>query len=42
VDGEEITVPGSPHRSCPGCGEVVLRFDDARKLRQRALKIYRQ
>lgn len=42
VNGEEITVPGSPHLSCPKCREVVLRFDDARRLRQRALEIYRQ
>lgn len=42
VNGEEIAVPDSPHLSCPKCREVVLRFDDARKLRQRALEIYRQ
>jgi YgiT-type zinc finger domain-containing protein len=42
VNGEEITVPGAPHLSCPKCREVVLRFDDARNLRQRALRIYRQ
>lgn len=42
VNGEEIAVPQSPHLSCPKCHEVVLRFDDARKLRQRALEIYRQ
>ena len=42
VNGEEIAVTGSPHLSCPKCREVVLRFDDARKLRQRALEIYRQ
>ena len=42
VNGEEIAVPGSPHLGCPKCHEVVLRFDDARKLRQRALEIYRQ
>lgn len=42
VNGEEITVPESPHLSCPKCREVVLRFEDARKLRQRALEIYRQ
>lgn len=42
VNSEEITVPESPHLSCPKCREVVLRFDDARKLRQRALEIYRQ
>ena len=42
VNGEEMTVPGSPHLSCPKCHEVALRFDDARKLRHRALEIYRQ
>ncbi len=42
VNGEEIAVAQSPHLSCPKCHEVVLRFDDARKLRQRALEIYRQ
>jgi putative zinc finger/helix-turn-helix YgiT family protein len=42
VNGEEITVPESLHVSCPKCREVILRFDDARKLRQRALEIYRQ
>jgi putative zinc finger/helix-turn-helix YgiT family protein len=42
VNGEEIAVTASPHLSCPKCHEVVLRFDDARKLRHRALEIYRQ
>ena len=42
VNGEEIVVAGSPHLSCPKCHEVVLRFDDARRLRQRALEMYRQ
>jgi putative zinc finger/helix-turn-helix YgiT family protein len=42
VNGEEIAVAGSPHLSCPKCHEIVLRFDDARKLRQRALEIYRR
>jgi HTH-type transcriptional regulator / antitoxin MqsA len=42
VNGEEISVPDLPHLNCPKCHEVVLRFDDARKLRQRALEIYRQ
>ena len=42
VNGEEIAVAGSPHLSCPKCHEVVLRFDDARRLRQRALEMYRQ
>jgi putative zinc finger/helix-turn-helix YgiT family protein len=42
VNGEEIAVAQSPHLSCPKCHEIVLRFDDARKLRQRALESYRQ
>ena len=41
VNGEEITVPGATHLGCPKCREVVLRIDDARRLRQRALEIYR-
>jgi putative zinc finger/helix-turn-helix YgiT family protein len=40
VNGEEITVPEAPHLACPKCHEVVLRFDDARRLRKRALEIY--
>jgi putative zinc finger/helix-turn-helix YgiT family protein len=42
VNGEEVAVPESPHLSCLKCHEIVLRFDDARKLRHRALEIYRQ
>jgi putative zinc finger/helix-turn-helix YgiT family protein len=41
VNGEEITVPVATHLGCPKCREVVLRFDDARRLRQQALEIYR-
>jgi len=41
VNGEEITVPEASHLACPKCHEVLLRFDDARRLRQRALEIYR-
>ena len=42
VNGEEITITGATHLSCPKCREVVLRFNDARKLTQRALEIYRR
>jgi len=42
VNGEEISVPDSAHLRCPRCREVVLRFDDARRLRQQALEIYRR
>jgi putative zinc finger/helix-turn-helix YgiT family protein len=41
VNGEEIAVIESPHLSCPKCHEAVLRFDDGRRLRQRALEMYR-
>ena len=42
VNGEEIAVTESPHLSGPKCHEVVLRVDDARRLRRRALEIYRR
>jgi putative zinc finger/helix-turn-helix YgiT family protein len=42
VNGEQITVPGLAHLHCPRCGEVVLRMDEARALRQQALEIYRK
>ena len=41
VNGEEIAVPGAAHLRCPKCHEVVLRLDQARKLRERALDTYR-
>lgn len=41
VNGEEIAVPDASHLRCPRCREVILRLDDARRLRQRALEIYR-
>ncbi len=41
VNGEEIVVPDATHLRCPKCREVVLRMDQARMLRESALKIYR-
>ena len=41
VNGEEITVTGAAHLRCPKCHEIMLPADDARRLRQRALEIYR-
>ena len=41
VNGEEISVPETAHLRCPKCHEVVLRIDQARKLRERALDAYR-
>lgn len=42
VNGEEIGVPRVPHLRCPKCDEVVLRFDDAQQLHERAIEIYRE
>lgn len=41
VNGEEIAVEQSEHSKCTECGEVVLRLDQARALRERAHEIYR-
>jgi putative zinc finger/helix-turn-helix YgiT family protein len=42
VNGEEISVPSAAHLRCPQCGEVVLRFEDARRLSADAIAIYRR
>lgn len=42
VNGGEITVPSSLHLSCPKCGEIVLRFQDATRLHEDAIAIYRK
>jgi putative zinc finger/helix-turn-helix YgiT family protein len=42
VNGEEILVSSTPHLGCPKCGEIVLRFQDARRLREDAIGIYRK
>jgi putative zinc finger/helix-turn-helix YgiT family protein len=41
VNGEEVGVPKAAHLRCPKCGEVVLRRDQARALREAALALYR-
>lgn len=41
INGEEISVRDSPHLACPSCGEIVLRRDQARALREAALAHYR-
>lgn len=41
VNGEDIAVPGATHLRCPKCHEVVLRLDQTRQLRERALEVYR-
>jgi hypothetical protein len=34
VNGEEVSVPSALHLSCPKCGEIVLRFQDAKRLHE--------
>lgn len=42
VNGEDVVVPDASHLRCPQCDEVVLRYDEARHLRERALETYRK
>ena len=42
VNGEEISVPSASRLSCPKCGDIVLRFDDARRLGGDAISLYRK
>ena len=42
VNGEEIAVPSAAHLHCPKCGEVVLRFQDSKRLGEDAIAIYRR
>jgi len=42
VNGEEIPVPAAAHLRCPRCGEIVLRFQDSKRLHQDAIAIYRR
>lgn len=42
VNGEEVAVPSALHLSCPKCHEIVLRYQDARRLSEDAIAIYRR
>lgn len=42
VNGEEIAVPSAAHLRCPKCGEVVLRFQDSKRLGEDAIAVYRK
>jgi putative zinc finger/helix-turn-helix YgiT family protein len=42
VNGEEVVVPSARHLRCPKCAEVVLRFEDARRLNEDAVAAYRK
>jgi len=42
INSEEIAVPSASHLKCPKCGEIVLRFQDAKRLHEDAIEIYRR
>ena len=42
VNGEEIAVPTALHLRCSKCHEFVLRYEDARRLSEEAIAIYRR
>ncbi len=42
VNGEEVSVPSASHLRCSKCGEVVLRFQEAKRLHEDAIAIYRK
>ena len=42
INGEEIAVSSASHLECPRCGEIVLRFQEAKRIHQDAIEIYRK
>lgn len=42
VNGEDIPVPHAAHLRCPKCKEIVLRLEDARRLGEDAIGLYRK
>jgi YgiT-type zinc finger domain-containing protein len=42
INGEEIMVPSASHLRCPKCGDIVLRFQDAKELHEAAIALYRR
>ena len=42
VNGEQVRVPHAQHLRCPKCREIVLRLEDARRLGQDAIGLYRE
>ena len=42
VNGEDIAVPSAAHLRCPKCGEIMLRFQDSKRLGEDAIAIYRK
>jgi putative zinc finger/helix-turn-helix YgiT family protein len=42
INGEQMAVPSMSHLKCPKCGEIVLRFQEARRLHEDAIELYRR
>jgi len=42
INGEEVSMPSASHLKCPKCGEIVLRFQEAKRLHEDAGEIYRR
>jgi putative zinc finger/helix-turn-helix YgiT family protein len=42
VNGQDVRVASTSHLRCPQCGEVVLRHEEARRLRENAFERYRK
>ena len=42
VNGEEVAVPSASHLRCSKCGQVVLGYEDARRLGEDAVAIHRR
>jgi putative zinc finger/helix-turn-helix YgiT family protein len=42
VNGEEISVSSARFLGCPKCEEIVLRFQDSKRLHEDAIAIYRK
>jgi putative zinc finger/helix-turn-helix YgiT family protein len=42
VNGEEIAVPSAAHLRCLNCGEILLRYQDSKRLGEDAIAIYRK
>ena len=41
INGESVAVAQAAHLKCPDCGEIILRRDHARSLREGAMAHYR-
>lgn len=41
INGEEIAVPSATHLRCLVCGEILLRYQDSKRLGEDAIAIYR-